>query len=154
MSQVPDGVVAPAAMTGAIVRRAGWPTVVALAGCTLVGGWARGADGLLGGLVGSLLVVAFFGLDLVVMRATARMEPVVTFGLVMLEYVGKIIALAVFLAAFASTTAFDTRVMAITLGVGTVVFLGAMAVAFARMKTYATDPEDRRRGEGSSRDEG
>lgn len=139
MSQAP-GVVPPSAVAATLLRRAAWPTGVALAACWVVGALVAGGKGLLGAVVGTAVVTVFFGIDLLVMRATVRLDPVITFGLVMTEYLGKVIGLALFLAAFRGTTAFSTRVMAATLAVGTVVFLTSATIAFARMRMYSTDP--------------
>lgn len=137
---LPPGVVPPAAVAGTLLRRAAGPTVAALVVCWVVGVVVSGWPGLLGAAVGTVVVGVFFGIDLLVMRLTVRLDPVVTFGVVMTEYLAKVIGLALFLAAFRDTTAFDTRVMAATLAVGTVVFLASATVAFARMRMYSTDP--------------
>lgn len=139
MSRAP-GVVEPSEVAGTMLRRAALPTGAALAVCWVVGAVVAGREGLLGAAVGTAVVAAFYGIDLLVMRLTVRLEPVVTFALVMTEYLLKIIGLALFLAAFRGTTVFDTRVMGATLAVGTVVFLASASIAFTRMRMYSTDP--------------
>jgi ATP synthase protein I len=141
VSPSPAGPVEGAAIAGALFRRAWGPTTAAMVLCA-VGGWVTaGTDGLVGALVGAGLVVAFFGPDLLLMRMTARLDPVATFGLVMAEYLVKIALLAIFLAAFRGTTAFDTTVMAVTLAVGGVVWLTSVSIAFTRLRMYTTEPE-------------
>jgi ATP synthase protein I len=136
-----DGPVEGAAVAGALLRRAWAPTTAALLMCAGGGYAAAGTDGLVGALVGAGLVVAFFGPDLLLMRLTARLDPVATFGLVMAEYLVKIALLAIFLAAFRGTTAFDTTVMAATLAVGGVVWLASVSIAFTRLRMFTTEPE-------------
>lgn len=95
-----------------------------------------------GVVVGAAIVLAFFGLDLLVMRITAGWDPATTFLVVMLEYLGKIIALAVALVALRGQAAVDSWWVGIGVAVAAVVFLAALVVAYLRIPTFVVEPAD------------
>lgn len=127
-------------LPGVYFRYAAIPTSVATLAALAIGAAVAGLAGLWAGLLGGLVVVGFFGLDLLIMRLSVEWSPVATFGAVIAEYLAKLIALAVLLAAVRASTTVDAAVMGVTIGVTAVVFLSGLVVAHLRVKTFSIDP--------------
>lgn len=126
-------------LPGRYFWRAAWPTAIATV-LTAAIALTSGAAEAVGALVGGAIVLIFFGLDLLVMRITTGWEPGTTFMVVMLEYLGKIIALAVVLVALGQQEAIDERWVGIGVGVGATVFLVALVIAYLRIPTFVVEP--------------
>jgi hypothetical protein len=92
--------------------------------------------------VGGAVVLIFFGIDLLAMRVSAGWEPAVTFMLVMVEYLAKIIALAVFFAAVRGQDALPGRSVGIGLAVAGTVFLVALVTAYLKIPTFVVEPDE------------
>jgi len=78
----------------AMLRGAALPSLVMSVACVVVATAARGTSGLWGSLLGAGLVYAFFGLSLVVLGATATVEPAIALLVALGLYTAKVIALA------------------------------------------------------------
>jgi ATP synthase protein I len=141
------GVQRPASLRelpGLYFRGAAIPTVAAGVITAVLAGLADGGAAAWGAALGVVLVLVFFGIDLLAMRVTANWEPTTTFGVVMVEYLGKIIALAILLVALSGQSEpqhVSTRWLGIGLAVGCVVFLSALVVAYLRVPTFVIEPE-------------
>jgi len=107
----------------------------------------------LGVLVGGVIVLVFFGVDVVTLMVSAGLDPTVTFLLVMTEYLTKIMVLALVLVALSGQDVVDGRAVAIAVGVGTVVFLTFLVIAHVRVPTLVVEPHgsraDERNGQGT-----
>jgi len=123
-----------------LVRRAllllGMATVVVIGGSWVAGG----VDGLLGALIGTAMVGAFFGVDVVVMRRTSELPPLTVMAIVVMEYTFKITLLAVFLAALRGTTAFSETTFAVAVIALTSVVLIVAVVLVGRWKRLYVEP--------------
>jgi ATP synthase protein I len=95
----------------------------------------------LGALVGGMIVLVFFGVDVATLKLSAELDPAVTFLLVMTEYLTKIMVLAVVLVALSRQDTVDGRAVAITVGICTVVFLVFLVTAHVRVPTFVVEPE-------------
>ena len=131
-------------LPGQYFRWAAIPT--ALIGVVVVGAAAvsDGRSAALGASLGLVLVLAFFGLDLLAMRLSSRWDPVATFGLVMMEYLGKIIALAILFVGLmnqATPQQISTRWVGIGLATAAVVFLAGLTLAYVKVPTFVVEPE-------------
>ena len=133
--------VAPRDLPGAYFRYARLPVAVVTAAGMAVGWLVAELPGLWGALLGGVTVLIFFGVDLFVMRMSVDWSPVATFAVVITEYLAKLIALALVLAAVRETSAVDPTVMGATMGVAAVAFLTALVVGHLRIKTFSVDPE-------------
>lgn len=122
-------------------RGAAVPTVIV--GAIAVAAFAArdGVDGAIGALLGCLVVLGFFGLSLLVMKWTARTDPMNAFGGAMLSYVVKIVALAGVLLAFRNTTLFDPRAFGLTILACAGVWLVFEVRAFLRAQIPTIQPE-------------
>ena len=93
-------------------------------------------------LLGGVVVLVFFGIDLLAMRVSAGWDPAATFLLVMVEYLGKIIGLAVLFAALREQDTLPLRPVGIGIAVAATVFLAALVVAYLRIPTFVVEPTD------------
>ena len=139
----------PRELPAVYYRRAAGPTVAATAVGVLVAAVAGDRADALGVLVGGAIVLVFFGVDVVTLMLSADLDPAVTFLMVMTEYLTKILVLAVLLVALSGQEAVDGRAVALSVGVGTVVFLTFLVIAHVRVPTFVVEPE-RPRADGDS----
>ena len=131
-------------LPGRYFRAAAIPTVAAGVITTVLAGLTDGGSAAWGAALGVVLVLAFFGIDLLAMRVTASWDPAAAFGVVMVEYLGKIIALAILLVVLTGQSdpqQLSTRWLGIGLAVACVVFLTALVVAYLRIPTFVIEPE-------------
>ena len=141
------GVQQPASLRelpGRYFRAAAIPTMAAGVVIVALAWFTHGGSGAWGAALGVVLVLAFFGIDLLVMRLSATWDPVAAFGAVMMEYLGKIIALAILLVALAGQAEpqrLSTRWLGIGLATACVSFLTALVVAHLRVPTFVIEPE-------------
>jgi ATP synthase protein I len=131
-------------LPGLYFRWAAVPTVVVTGVAALVALLAEGGAEALGVALGGLVVLVFFGIDLLAMRVSARWEPTTTFLLVMVEYLAKIIALAVLFAAIRGQDSLPGRSVGIGIAVAATVFLAALVAAYLKIPTFVVEPEDER----------
>jgi hypothetical protein len=129
-------------LPGLYFRWAAAPTLVVTGAASLVALLTQGGAEALAIVLGGLVVLVFFGIDLLAMRVSARWEPTTTFLLVMVEYLAKIISLAVLFAAIRSQDALPGRSVGIGIGVAATVFLAALVVAYLRIPTFVVEPDD------------
>jgi ATP synthase protein I len=131
----------PRELPGVYYWRAAGPTALVTAAGILVAAVAGDRADALGVLVGGVIVLVFFGVDVLTLMLSAEFDPAVTFLLVMTEYLTKILVLAVVLVALSGQDAVDGRAVAITVGTCTVVFLTFLVIAHVRVPTFAVEPE-------------
>ncbi len=129
---------APAAM----LRGGALPTLVVGAAVAVAAAVAAGYAGLVGAVVGTALVVAFFGSGLLIARATARSSPAGVFVAATSTYVIKITFLALFLVVFRGTTLFDRRWLAAAALAGAGSWLAGEVRAFTRLRIPSVEPTD------------
>ena len=92
--------------------------VVAIIGSTLI----RHTSGLWGALLGSVTVILFFSVHLIVAKISKDLDPMVTMALAMFSYFAKVVLMGAFLLVVTKTTSpqsvdrgsFATRALAIT----------------------------------------
>lgn len=140
----------PRQLPGVYYRRAAGPTVAAAAVGVLVAAVAGDRADALGVLVGGVIVLVFFGVDVLTLMLSAEFDPAVTFLLVMTEYLTKILVLAVVLVALSGQDGVDGRAVAITVGTCTVVFLTFLVIAHVRVPTFVVEPERPRADDADS----
>lgn len=110
----------------------GAATVVVVA---LVSGLASAAAALLG----VMLVVGFYGVDLVVVRATQHRSGGTTAGLLVLDYLVKVVALAVGVWQLKLNTTLDMTALATGAVVTTLCFVAGLTTAAIRTPSFAID---------------
>ncbi|MFE5732354.1 MULTISPECIES: hypothetical protein [unclassified Streptomyces] len=124
-----------------ILLHAAVPTAAVGAIATVVGGVVAGGEGALGAVAGTLVVVLFMGIGLVVLQRTAKSLPHLFQAMGLLLYVAQLLLLFTFLALFKNTTLFDFKAFAFTLLATTVVWVGAQARAYMKAKIMYVEPE-------------
>jgi len=107
---------------------------------TITGYISSGTKGLIAGIFGTLLVVAFFSLGQLALDKVIRTNPGIATSMALLLYLVKVAVLFVLLLIFKDTEAFDTKVFAATIVSCTVVWLVAETWAFATAKVLYVEP--------------
>lgn len=126
----------------AILRGALLPTAVVGLLAVLVAGVVVGAKGALGALLGTLVVVVFFTVSLVVVSRASRVSPYAAMNAAILTYLVKIGVLFGLIVAFQDTTAFDTKTFGLTIIACTLVWTAFEVRAFSRLKMLYVDPDN------------
>jgi len=98
----------------------------------------------LGAAIGTLIVVAFFTVGQVVVGAVLRSAPQMAMSVALMVYLVKIGVLFIFIILFQGTTAFDTKVFALTIVACTLAWTVAEVWIFARTKVLYVDPQQER----------
>ncbi|MER7044105.1 MULTISPECIES: hypothetical protein [Streptomyces] len=117
------------------------PTVAAGVVAIAVATGVAGGKGALGAVVGTLVVILFMGVGLVVLQRVAKAYPHLFQGMGLLLYTTQLLLLFVFMATFKDTTLFDSKVFALTLLATTIVWVAAQARAYMKAKILYVDPE-------------
>ncbi|MFE3070172.1 hypothetical protein [Streptomyces sp. NPDC059247] len=117
------------------------PTLAVGALATVIAGVVSGGKGALGAVAGTLVVVLFMGIGLVVLQRTARSLPQLFQAMGLMLYVAQLLLLFIFLALFKDTTLFDFKAFAFTLLATTVVWVAAQARAYMKAKIMYIDPD-------------
>lgn len=123
---------APAALAG---------LVAVVVSSVLVGG-----EGALGAATGSVLVICFMGVGLLVLQRTARSLPQLFQAMGLMLYTTQLLLLAVFLAVFKDTTLFHVKAFAFSLVGVTLVWIAAQARAHMTAKILYVEPDSGRSG--------
>ncbi|MER8231743.1 hypothetical protein ACIRQY_21240 [Streptomyces sp. NPDC101490] len=117
------------------------PTLAVGALATVIAGVVGGGKGALGAVAGTLVVVLFMGIGLVVLQRTARSLPQLFQAMGLMLYVAQLLLLFIFLALFKDTTLFDFKAFAFTLLATTVVWVAAQARAYMKAKIMYIEPD-------------
>ncbi|NBU32279.1 MAG: hypothetical protein EBS36_03805 [Actinobacteria bacterium] len=123
-----------------LIRKAAIPTAIAGLIITGISFALRGSNGLVGALVGSAIVLTFFTVGQVVLNQVIGKNPSMAMSVAMLLYLVKVAVLFGLLLAFKNTTAFDTKVFALSILVCTLVWTGAEMWAFSTGKVLYVEP--------------
>jgi ATP synthase protein I len=128
------------ALLGVMFTKAAVPAaavaVLGLIAVTVASGW----HGFVGGAIGVLLVVVFFGVDLVVVALSRSWSPQVLTAVVLGEYVIKVVIMAAFIWWLDVHTAIDLHALAVTVVVTTVAWVIALTVVAFRARSFTIDP--------------
>jgi hypothetical protein len=126
-------------LLGIVVRRSvPWAGAAGLL-CLLTYLTLAGPSAGFAALLGLVMVVLFFGLDLVVLRLTRRAHGAVTAAALMGEYALKVVLLAAALWAIATSTDLDLQPTAVTVVVTTVVGAVAVTAVAMRVRSFTFD---------------
>ena len=128
-----------------LVLRVSIPVTVAVGIVAAVIGALVASDpgkALLGAAIGTVIVVAFFTVGQVVVGAVLRTAPQMAMSVALMVYLVKIGV--IFIILFQGTTAFDTKVFALTIVACTLAWTVAEVWIFARTKVLYVDPQQER----------
>lgn len=126
-----------------LVLRVAIPVTVAVGVVAAIIGALVAADpgkALLGSAIGTVIVVAFFTVGQLVVGAVLRSNPEMATTVALMVYLVKIGVLLLFIILFQGTTAFDTKVFALTVVACTLAWTIAEVWVFARTKVLYVDP--------------
>ncbi len=98
----------------ALIRGCARPTAATAVACCLIGALTAGSRGLAGAAFGAAIVLAFFGLSLVAMLLTDRLDPRVTTMIALASYVTKVLLLVVVLAGVVSAESMSRPVLVLS----------------------------------------
>lgn len=126
-----------------LVLRVAIPVTVAVGAIAAVIGALVASDvgkALLGAALGTLIVVAFFTVGQIIVGNVLRTNPQMAMTVALMVYLIKIGVLLVFIILFQGTTAFDTKVFALTVLACTLAWTAAEVWVFARTKVLVIEP--------------
>jgi ATP synthase protein I len=110
--------------------------VLGLIAVTIASGWR----GFVGGAIGVLLVLTFFGADLLVVALSRSWSPQALTAVVLGEYVIKVVVMAAFIWWLDTHTTVDLHALAVTVVVTTVAWVIALTVVAFRARSFTIDP--------------
>ncbi|MFJ5711050.1 hypothetical protein [Streptomyces sp. NPDC093105] len=117
------------------------PTAAVGAIATVISGIVAGGKGAIGAVLGTLVVILFMGIGMLVLQRTAKKLPQLFQAMGLLLYTTQLLVLFVFLALLKGTTVFDFKAFAFTLLAATVVWVAAQARAYMKAKIAYVEPE-------------
>ena len=123
-----------------IIVRAAVPTAVVGAIVTAVSASLKGSQGLIGASLGAGIVVIFFTIGQVVLNRVIKTNPTMAMTVAMTMYLVKIAVLFGLLLVFKDTTAFDTKVFALSVLACTLAWTVAEVWAFGTSKVLYVEP--------------
>lgn len=117
------------------------PTAAVGVIATVISGIVAGGKGAIGAVLGTLVVLLFMGIGMLVLQRTAKKLPQLFQAMGLLLYTTQLLVLFVFLALLKGTTVFDFKAFAFTLLAATVVWVAAQARAYMKAKIAYVEPE-------------
>lgn len=110
---------------------------------TVIGAIADGSKGLVGGLLGTVLVLAFFAIGQVVVGWAISNVPEMALTIALATYLVKVGLLFGLLIALNGTTAFNTKVFAIAIVACTIAWTVTEVMVYSKTKVLYVEPERR-----------
>lgn len=124
-----------------VLRRAGGATVLVGIVASIIGFLVAGGKGLIGAILGTLLVLAFFSVGQFFLGKVLRNNPQMALTAALTLYLAKIGVLLILIIALAGTTAFDTKVFASAILACTLTWTIVEVWIFGTTKVLYVDPE-------------
>jgi ATP synthase protein I len=116
------------------------PTAAAGVIATAVSGAVAGGKGAIGAAAGTLVVIAFMAIGMVVLQRTAKSYPSLFQMMGLVLYTVQILLLAIVLAVFRDTSLFNTRAFAFSLLAAALVWIAAQARSYMKTKILYVEP--------------
>ncbi|MGI5402960.1 hypothetical protein ACQEVG_26620 [Streptomyces sp. CA-135486] len=117
------------------------PAAVVGAVAVAVSAGVAGGKGAIGAVVGTLVVLLFMGIGMVVLQRTAKSLPHLFQAMGLMLYTAQLLLLFIFMAAFKDTTLFHPKAFAFTILAVTLVWVSAQARAYMKAKILYVDPD-------------
>jgi ATP synthase protein I len=124
-----------------ILRRSAMLTAPVALLMIVLGAVLGGSKGLLGAALGVALVIAFFGISVLVVSRTARVSPQAMMAAAVGTFLVKILVLIILLGAFQNSTAFNSRIFGLTVIVCVIAYSAAQMVSSMRLKVPYVEPD-------------
>jgi len=127
-----------------ILRRSAMLTAPVALLMIVLGGVLGGAKGLLGAALGVALVIAFFGISVLVVGRAAKVSPQAMMAAAVGTFLVKIIVLIILLGSFQNSTAFNDKLFGLTVIVCVLAYSAAQMISSIRLKMPYVEPDRKR----------
>ncbi len=107
----------------------------------VLGAILGGTKGFLGAVLGVALVIAFFGISVLVVGQAAKISPQAMMAAAVASYLAKILVLLFLVGRFQNSTAFNPRLFGLTAIVCVLAYSAAQMVTSIRLKTLYVEPD-------------
>ncbi|HEY6275648.1 MAG TPA: hypothetical protein VIX86_04885 [Streptosporangiaceae bacterium] len=124
-----------------IIRRSALVTAPVAVLLMVLGALLGGSKGLLGAALGVALVIAFFGISVLVVGRFAKISPQAMMAAAVGTYLVKILILLVLVGRFQNSTAFNPRFFGLTAIVCVLAYSAAQMIWSMRLKMLYVDPD-------------
>ena len=124
-----------------ILRRSAMLTAPVALLMIVLGAVLGGAKGLIGAALGVGLVIAFFGISVLVVGRAARVSPQAMMAAAVGTFLVKILVLIILLSAFQNSTAFNARFFGLTVIVCVLAYSAAQMISSMRLKVPYVEPD-------------
>ena len=124
-----------------IIRRSALVTAPVALLMIVLGALLGGAKGLLGAALGVALVIAFFGISVLVVGRFAKVSPQAMMMAAIATYLIKILVLLFLVGRFQDSTAFNPRIFGITAIVCVLTYSAAQMIWSMRLKMLYVEPD-------------
>ena len=124
-----------------IIRRSALVTAPVALLLIVLGALLGGTKGLLGAALGVALVIAFFGISVLVVGRFARVSPQAMMRAAFATYLIKILVLLFLVGRFQDSTAFNPRIFGITAIVCVLTYSAAQMIWSMRLKMLYVEPD-------------
>ena len=127
-----------------ILRRSAMLTAPVALLMIVLGGVLGGTKGLLGAVIGVGLVIAFFGISVLVVGRAAKVSPQAMMAAAVGTFLVKIIVLIILLGSFQNSTAFNDKLFGLTVIVCVLAYSAAQMISSIRLKMPYVEPDRKR----------
>ena len=124
-----------------IIRRSALVTAPVALLMMVLGALLGGSKGLLGAALGVALVIAFFGISVLVVGRFARVSPQAMMVAAIATYLMKILVLLFLVGRFQDSTAFNPRIFGLTAIVCVLTYSAAQMIWSMRLKMLYVEPD-------------
>jgi ATP synthase protein I len=124
-----------------ILRRSALLTVPVALLMIVLGAILGGTKGLLGAAIGVALVIAFFGISVLVVGRAAKISPQAMMAAAVGTYLVKILVLIILVGVFQNSTAFNGRFFGLTVIACVIAYSAAQVVSSMRLKMLYVEPD-------------
>ena len=124
-----------------ILRRSAMLTAPVALLMIVLGAVLGGTKGLLGAALGVALVIAFFGISVLVVGLAAKVSPQAMMAAAVGTFLVKILVLIILLSIFQDSTAFNGRIFGLTVIVCVIAYSAAQMVSSMRLKMPYVEPD-------------
>jgi ATP synthase protein I len=124
-----------------ILRRSAMLTAPVALLMIVLGAVLDGVKGLVGAALGVALVIAFFGISVLVVGRAAKVSPQAMMAAAVATFLVKILVLIILLSTLQNSTAFNARFFGLTVIVCVLTYSAAQMVSSMRLKTPYVEPD-------------
>ncbi|KAA9374078.1 hypothetical protein F5972_33165 [Microbispora cellulosiformans] len=131
-----------------VLKGAAVPTLIVGLVAVVVAAVATGAQGALGAGIGLVIVAAFFTVGLAVVSWAGRVSPMAMMTAAVVGYAVKVLVIMAILRALDGATAFDSRVLALSVIACTLAWTVGEMRGFMKLKMLYVEPDAEVPGRG------